>query len=47
MPYGQVRNVEHPAAVIVDGNILKIRPPMVLKREHADILIKAFGEALN
>ncbi|MBT6110864.1 MAG: aminotransferase class III-fold pyridoxal phosphate-dependent enzyme [Rhodospirillales bacterium] len=28
------------------GNILKIRPPMVFQREHADIMIKAFGEAL-
>lgn len=29
------------------GNVLKIRPPMVCAREHVDILVAAFGEAIN
>jgi len=29
------------------GNVLKIRPPMVFNRSHADILVAAFGEAIE
>ncbi len=29
------------------GNILKIRPPMVFRRKHADMMIEAFGKALT
>ncbi len=29
------------------GNILKIRPPLVFQREHADLLIEAFAKALE
>jgi 4-aminobutyrate aminotransferase-like enzyme len=28
------------------GNVLKIRPPLVFRREHADVVLGAFGEAL-
>jgi 4-aminobutyrate aminotransferase-like enzyme/Ser/Thr protein kinase RdoA (MazF antagonist) len=28
------------------GNVLKIRPPLVFRREHADILIEALGRSL-
>jgi 4-aminobutyrate aminotransferase-like enzyme len=28
------------------GNVLKIRPPLVFRREHADVFLGAFGEAL-
>jgi 4-aminobutyrate aminotransferase-like enzyme len=30
-----------------DGNVLKIRPPIVLKREHADLFIEALDGALG
>jgi 4-aminobutyrate aminotransferase-like enzyme/Ser/Thr protein kinase RdoA (MazF antagonist) len=30
----------------IGDNILKIRPPMVFRREHADLLIEAFGKAV-
>ena len=30
----------------IDNNIVKIRPPMVFQRDHADMLIDAFKEAL-
>jgi 4-aminobutyrate aminotransferase-like enzyme len=29
------------------GNILKIRPPLVFGREHADIFLEAFAGALE
>ena len=28
------------------GNVLKIRPPLVFRREHADIFLEAFAAAL-
>ena len=28
------------------GNVLKIRPPLVLEREHADLLLQALDEVL-
>jgi 4-aminobutyrate aminotransferase-like enzyme len=28
------------------GNVLKIRPPLVLQREHADILVDTLRKAL-
>jgi 4-aminobutyrate aminotransferase-like enzyme len=28
------------------GNVLKIRPPLVFRREHADLLLQALGEVL-
>lgn len=30
----------------IGGNILKVRPPMVFQREHADMMIDAFGAAI-
>jgi 4-aminobutyrate aminotransferase-like enzyme len=30
-----------------DGNVLKIRPPLVFQREHADILLQALDDALT
>ena len=29
------------------GNILKIRPPLVFKREHADLFLTAFEEIIR
>jgi 4-aminobutyrate aminotransferase-like enzyme len=29
------------------GNVLKIRPPLVFKSEHAELLIEAIGAALS
>jgi len=29
-----------------DGNVLKIRPPLVFQREHADVLLQALDEVL-
>jgi len=29
-----------------DGNVLKIRPPLVFQREHADLLLQALDEVL-
>jgi 4-aminobutyrate aminotransferase-like enzyme len=29
------------------GNIIKIRPPMVFRRDHADIAVAAFDRALT
>jgi len=29
------------------SNILKIRPPLVFKREHADMFLTAFGESIE
>ena len=31
----------------IDGNLLKIRPPMVFRREHADLLIEGLRSALT
>ncbi len=31
----------------IGGNILKVRPPMVFQREHADMMIEAFGKAIS
>jgi len=28
-------------------NVLKIRPPLVFRREHADLLVEALDEALS
>ena len=28
------------------GNVLKIRPPLVFRREHADMLLDAFAASL-
>ena len=28
------------------GNVLKIRPPLVFQREHADLLLQALDEVL-
>jgi 4-aminobutyrate aminotransferase-like enzyme len=28
------------------GNVLKIRPPLVFQREHADLLLSALDEVL-
>ena len=30
-----------------DGNVLKIRPPLVFQREHADLLLQALDDALT
>ena len=29
------------------GNLLKIRPPLVFRREHADLFLNAFEETLR
>ena len=29
------------------GNVLKIRPPLVFQREHADLLLQTLGDALS
>ncbi len=29
------------------GNVIKVRPPLVFRKEHADILIKALDRALE
>ena len=29
------------------GNVLKIRPPLVFSREHADLFLTAFGEIVE
>jgi 4-aminobutyrate aminotransferase-like enzyme len=29
------------------GNVIKIRPPLVFREEHADILIKALDRSLE
>jgi 4-aminobutyrate aminotransferase-like enzyme len=30
-----------------DGNVLKIRPPLVFQREHADLLLQALDDTLT
>jgi 4-aminobutyrate aminotransferase-like enzyme len=29
------------------GNVLKVRPPLVFEREHADLFLEAFGGILS
>jgi 4-aminobutyrate aminotransferase-like enzyme len=29
------------------GNVLKIRPPLVFRDKHADLLVEALGRALD
>jgi 4-aminobutyrate aminotransferase-like enzyme len=29
------------------GNVLKIRPPLVFQREHADLLLQTLDDALS
>ena len=49
---GRVRDKMCASGVLVGtsgplGNVIKIRPPLVFKREHADLLLEKLGQALQ